>query len=48
MEKEERPRKNAFLTDKKDTCFNKDNKEDMLDPEHDGVVITLYVLTHFV
>lgn len=46
MEKEYRPRKNAFLT--KETSFNKDDMENMLDPHHDGPFITLYVSKHFV
>ena len=48
MENEERPRNNAFLTDKKEISFDKDDMENVLDPQHDGRVITLYVASHFV
>lgn len=47
MEKEDKPRKNALLTNKKEIYFDEDDMEDMLEPHHDGLVITLYVANHF-
>lgn len=48
MEKEYRPRKNAFLINKKQISINEDDRENILDPHHDGLVVTLYRANHFV
>lgn len=48
MEKENMPRKNAFLTNKNEISFEEDDRENVLDPHDDGLVITLYVAKHFV
>lgn len=46
--KEVMPRKNALLTNKKETYFDEDDRESVLDPHNDGLVITIYVANHFV
>lgn len=48
MEKEDKLKKNVFLTKKKDISFNEDDKENMIYPHHDGLVIPLYVANQFV
>lgn len=48
MENEDRPRKNALLTDIKEISFNEHDTKKVLDPHHDGLVITFYVANHFV
>lgn len=48
MEKEDRPWKNAFLVEKRDISFDGDDNENVLDPQHDGLVIKLYVANHFI
>lgn len=46
-EKEERHRKNTSITNKKEIIFDKTDREDIMDPHHDGLVITLYIANHF-
>lgn len=46
--KEDMLRTNAFFTDKKGISFDKHDRENDLDPHHDGLVITLYVANHFI
>ena len=46
-EKEERPQKNASVTNEKDITFDKANRQDVNDPHHDRLVITLYIANHF-
>lgn len=48
MEREDRPRKNEFLTNKMEIYFDKDDRENVLDPHYDGLVITLCMAIHFV
>lgn len=42
------PKKNAFLTNKKEISFYEYDMENVFDPHHDGLVKTLYVANHFV
>ena len=48
MEKEEKQRINVVLTDKREISFDEDDREYVLTPHHDGLVITMFVSNHFV
>lgn len=48
IEKKENPWKKAFLTDKKEILLDEDDRKHVLDPHHDGLVITFYVSNHFI
>lgn len=48
MEKEESPRNNIAITDKDKVTFSEDERDSILDPSHDGLVMTLYIANHYV
>lgn len=46
--KETRPTRTTILDDRKVIILEEEDKENTLDPHHDGLVITLYMENHFV
>ncbi|KAD6796232.1 hypothetical protein E3N88_07128 [Mikania micrantha] len=48
MENGERPTKTSTLTTETVVSFEEQDRENILDPHHDGLVITLYVANHYV
>ena len=46
-EKEERPKKNTKIMNEKEIIFAETNREDVQDPHHEGLVITLYIFNGF-
>lgn len=44
--KEEKPRKNMPVTNGKEISFDEQEKENIQDPHHNGLVITLYIVNH--
>ncbi|KAI3742202.1 hypothetical protein L1987_59882 [Smallanthus sonchifolius] len=47
-EKGDRPTKTSTLTEKKIICFDEGDRDNVQDPHHDGLVITLYIANHFI
>ncbi|XP_023733891.1 uncharacterized protein LOC111881731 [Lactuca sativa] len=47
-EKGKGPQKNTSITNKKEITFDEADRQDIQDPHHDGLVITLYITNHFV
>ncbi|KAI3810646.1 hypothetical protein L1987_20268 [Smallanthus sonchifolius] len=47
-EKGDRTTKSSSLTEKKVICFDDGDRDDVQDPHHDGLVITLYISNHFI
>ncbi|KAI3744474.1 hypothetical protein L1987_57555 [Smallanthus sonchifolius] len=48
IEKGDRPTKTSNLTEAKVISFDEGDKDDVQDPHHDGLVITLYIANHFI
>ncbi|KAD0312828.1 hypothetical protein E3N88_44470 [Mikania micrantha] len=48
MENGERPTKTSTLTTETVVSFEEQDRENILDPHHDGLIITLYVANHYV
>ncbi|KAD4180068.1 hypothetical protein E3N88_28659 [Mikania micrantha] len=48
MENGERPAKTSTLTTETVISFEEQDRENIMDPHHDGLVITLYVANHYV
>lgn len=48
LNKETRPTKNSTLTADRIVSFEEEDRDDIQDPHHDGLVVTLYVANHFV
>ncbi|KAI3819390.1 hypothetical protein L1987_13221 [Smallanthus sonchifolius] len=42
------PIKTSSLTEEKVICFDDDDRDEVHDPRHDGLVITLYIANHFI
>ncbi|KAI3732604.1 hypothetical protein L1987_63810 [Smallanthus sonchifolius] len=47
-EKGDRPVRTSSLTEEKVISFNEEDRDNVQDPHHDGLVITLYVANHFI
>ncbi|KAI3742755.1 hypothetical protein L1987_60450 [Smallanthus sonchifolius] len=47
-EKGDRPTKNSSLTEAKVISFDEGDRDDVKDPHHDGLVITLCITNHFI
>ncbi|KAI3744710.1 hypothetical protein L1987_57801 [Smallanthus sonchifolius] len=47
-EKEDRPTRTSTVTDQKVISFDEEDRDNVQDPHHDGLVITLYIANHFV
>ncbi|KAI3783475.1 hypothetical protein L1987_42558 [Smallanthus sonchifolius] len=47
-EKGDRPTKTSTLTEKKVISFDEGDRDNVQDPHHDGLVITLYIANHFI
>lgn len=45
-QKEERPQKNMLVMNDKETTFDEADREDLQDPDHDRLVITLFIANH--
>ena len=41
-------KKNTSITNHKEITFDKKDRKNVQDPHHDGFVITLYIVNHFV
>ncbi|XP_023743493.1 uncharacterized protein LOC111891666 [Lactuca sativa] len=48
IEKEDRPRKNTSVSNEKEITFNVTDRDEIQDPHHEGLVITLYIANHFI
>ncbi|KAI3762457.1 hypothetical protein L1987_52887 [Smallanthus sonchifolius] len=48
IEKGDRPLRTSSLTEEKIISFNVEDMDNVQDPNHDGLVITLYVANHFI
>ncbi|KAI3821292.1 hypothetical protein L1987_08856 [Smallanthus sonchifolius] len=44
----DRPIRTSSLTEGKVICFDEDDRNNVQDPHHDGLVITLYIANHFI
>ncbi|KAI3821624.1 hypothetical protein L1987_09193 [Smallanthus sonchifolius] len=44
----DRPIKTSSLTEEKVIYFDEDDRDEVQDPHHDGLVITLYIANHFI
>ncbi|KAI3815613.1 hypothetical protein L1987_15290 [Smallanthus sonchifolius] len=44
----DRPIRTSSLTEEKVICFDEEDRDDVHDPHHDGLVITLFIANHFI
>ncbi|XP_023749270.1 uncharacterized protein LOC111897549 [Lactuca sativa] len=47
IEKEKGPQKNTSIKNDKEITFDEADRQDIQDPHHDGLVITLYIANYF-
>ena len=48
MDNGDRPIRTSIVTEEKVITFDEDDRVDVQDPHHDGLVITLFISNHFV
>lgn len=46
--KKKGPRNNVVLTEKDEVTFYEDERENILDPHNDGLVLNLYIVNHYI